>query len=394
MRRGSIACFWDIVSNSLSINRPGLAAKRRRRGYSRWACLVGIIALMCAAQAQADSIDVPPTTYITGSSTNLGMDWTCSRDECDLQEYRNGSWGVVDTTQHSTQRSVVNRGPGTYQYRVLVCNLSSSYGSTWRSYCFVDTGSTVTATIKQYPSSSPAANVNSTSDTGSYSVSWSSVTHAENYKVYERVNSGSWNLISTQTNRSISRNKGSGYYDYRIEACAGQCASPGTSDRITVAITPGIPSSISAPSGVTDGAFTVSWPASSGSVSSYQLDQQTNGGSWARIHTGTARSKSRALSEGSYRFRVRACKSVSTTTHRSNWRYSSTSTASRPDSPPALTVPANSGTGGYSISWSAVANSSSYTLQEQINGGSWNTAQSNSIANRRQHRASPANAAH
>ena len=377
MRTEFIANFSDIV-NCFRIARPGLVAKRRWWASNRWAGLVGVIALVCVAQARADSIDVPPTTYISSSSTFLGMDWTCSRDECDLQEYRNGSWSVVDTTRHSTQRSVVNRGPGTYQYRILVCNLSSSFGSTWRSYCFVDTGSTVTAAIKRYPSSSPAASVASTSNTGSFEVSWPSVPYGYGYNVYERVNSGSWTQISSQTNRSITRSKDSGYYDYRIEACAGQCAAPGTSDRITVAITPGMPTSISAPSGVTDGAFTVSWPASSGSVSAYQLDQQTNGGSWSRIHTGTARSKSRALSEGDYRFRVRACKSVSTTTSCSSWRYSSTSTAARPGSPPALTVSASSGTGSYPVSWASVANTSSYTLQEQINGGSWSTAQSNS----------------
>ena len=36
-----------------------------------------------------------------------------------------------------------------------------------------------------------------------------------------------------------------------------------------------------------------------------------------------------------------------------------------------LTVPSTSTTGSYSISWTAVANASSYRLEQSINSGTW-----------------------
>ncbi|MDE2155715.1 MAG: hypothetical protein KGJ32_07480, partial [Xanthomonadaceae bacterium] len=52
--------------------------------------------------------------------------------------------------------------------------------------------------------------------------------------------------------------------------------------------------------------------------------------------------------------------------------------ATPPASAPALSVPASSGTGSYTVSWGTVGTATSYTLQEQVNGGSWATLQSSS----------------
>jgi hypothetical protein len=44
---------------------------------------------------------------------------------------------------------------------------------------------------------------------------------------------------------------------------------------------------------------------------------------------------------------------------------------------PIVSAPGGSNSGSYSISWTAVGTATSYTLQEQVNGGAWTTIQSN-----------------
>src|SRR6185503_17733843 len=41
---------------------------------------------------------------------------------------------------------------------------------------------------------------------------------------------------------------------------------------------------------------------------------------------------------------------------------------------------ATNSSGGYTVSWSGVSAATGYTLQEQVNGGSWNTVQANGNA--------------
>jgi hypothetical protein len=47
-----------------------------------------------------------------------------------------------------------------------------------------------------------------------------------------------------------------------------------------------------------------------------------------------------------------------------------------------LSAPANSSTGGYTVSWTGVSGATSYTLQEQVNGGGWSTIQTSSATSR------------
>jgi PKD repeat protein len=49
-----------------------------------------------------------------------------------------------------------------------------------------------------------------------------------------------------------------------------------------------------------------------------------------------------------------------------------------PASAPTLTVPVYNGSGSYTVSWSAVKEALSYTLQQQTNGGAWATIQNSS----------------
>ncbi len=55
-----------------------------------------------------------------------------------------------------------------------------------------------------------------------------------------------------------------------------------------------------------------------------------------------------------------------------------------PGSAPSLNVPStvSNTTGSYTVSWNSVAGATSYTLQEQVNGGSWNTVYNGSATSK------------
>lgn len=77
-----------------------------------------------------------------------------------------------------------------------------------------------------------------------------------------------------------------------------------------IATTPGIPSSISVPSGSTTGGFTVSWGSSTGTVTAYQLYEATNLSFWGQSLVYSSTGTSKAISgkgNGTYYYRVRGC---------------------------------------------------------------------------------------
>lgn len=74
-----------------------------------------------------------------------------------------------------------------------------------------------------------------------------------------------------------------------------------------------------------DGAFTLSWGASSGVVSRYELNQKVNGGAFGSdIHNSTATTKSMSVANGSYAYQVRACSQAGSYSQCSGWRASPT----------------------------------------------------------------------
>ncbi len=136
---------------------------------------------------------------------------------------------------------------------------------------------------------------------------------------------------------------------------------------------PPMPSSaatLSTPATSNTGSYTVSWTAVSGATS-YTLQEQVNSGSWTLASSGSATSWSATgQANGSYGYRVQACNATGC----GPWSASATTTvALPPGSAPALSAPATNNTGSYTVSWTAVSTATSYTLQEQTNGGSWTT---------------------
>lgn len=369
---------WSTIYTGTGTSKAVSGKANNRYGYRIQSC--GNAG--CSAYSGTRYVDVAITPGVpssisvpTTNSGNFTVNWgasTGSITKYDLdQSYNNGSYtNQYDGTSRS--RSITVTSTGTYKYRVRACKTTNSYTSCsgWR------TSGNSTAAV---PASTPSSfSVPSFDDNGSYSVSWGTVSNSATYELQERTGSGSWGTIqnTSATSRSIS-GKGNNTYGYRIRACNSLgCSAYSSESRIDVAITPGVPSNISA-AALHDGNLTVSWGAASGSITKYDLDESRDSGSYANVYDGTATSRARSgLSAGSYVYRVRACKTVGSRTSCSGWRTSSASVAAAPSSVPgSFSVPGGDPDGAYSVSWSTVGNSASYELQERVGTGSWSTIQ-------------------
>ena len=224
------------------------------------------------------------------------------------------------------------------------------------------------------PPPAPSIDAPSSSTTGAYTVSWDGAP-ANTYTLQQQVNGGSWVSLQTSTAHSLDvSGRGNGTYGYHVRACNTAGCSPwsGTAN-VTVLLPPKAPTSITVPSTST-GSHVVSWNASA-TASSYTLQHRLGAGSWATVYTGSA--TGRTVTEGatgSYTYRVHACNVSGCSAYATS---SAVSVTIKPASAPSLTVPSSS-TGSYTVSWGAVTGATSYTLQEQANGGSWANAYSGS----------------
>jgi hypothetical protein len=134
------------------------------------------------------------------------------------------------------------------------------------------------------------------------------------------------------------------------------------------------------PASSNTGSATLSWGTST-LVTRYVVEQSSNGGtSWTGIYNSSGTSTAiSGLADGSYVFHVQACNTYGC----SAWVAGSATlvVTHPPTTAPTVSVPATSTNGSYTVSWSGVAGPVSYTLQEQINGGGWNTVQTNGLTN-------------
>jgi len=230
--------------------------------------------------------------------------------------------------------------------------------------------------------SAPAA-----SSTGNYTVSFKTQAWGTHY-LQEKKDSGSWSNIAsyftasndyqTVKTRNVSvSGRTNGTYSYRVKFLSGENGSgPLGSDPLysnikvtVVSVVPGIPSSISATAvSGNEASFVVNWGTASGTVSSYQLEQQMNGGAWYQVYSGAGLSKTfSGHADGSYNYRVRACNSVGCGS------YKTTSSAYVVSSPTSATTSAiHSISDSHKIDWAASSGSvDSYQLYRKFNDNNW-----------------------
>ena len=316
-------------------------------------------------------------SYTTSSGATYSLSWGASTGtvtKYELQEMVNsGSWSTIHSGT-SRSKSRPNKTAGTYYYRVRACNggSCSSYTST----------KTVTVTASYNLSTSTTSTNN-----GNFTLSWTNPGNHNQYRVQQKIGSGSWTTPVTTSSTSYSfSNKPDGSYQFRISYClylpptVNQCDATSNTVSVLVAKPPGTPSSISGvPATDNNGAFTVSWGSSTGNVDSYRLEQQKNSGSWSQIYSGTGTSKAvSGLSDGTYKYRIRACNTVGCSSYRTS---GSVVVTNLPGIPGAITGPSSAsysvpGGASYTLNWGTATGAiSSYQLQEKVNSGNWSTIQ-------------------
>lgn len=235
---------------------------------------------------------------------------------------------------------------------------------------YVYLGGSLLAKVSNLPTlASPSVTVPGYSSSGSYTVQWSAVASANRYELQEQANGGNWAALysGTATSQAIS-GKAAGSYAYRARACLGSyCGGWSATGTAVVQFAPSDAPSISVPGTGLVGNYTISWGTVTGAAS-YSLEESANGGSWSVSYSGSAQSNAYSgKAAGSYAYRVRGCNPAGC------GPYSGTGTVQAvyaPGSAPSLSAPATNTSGSYTISWSTVATTVSYNLEESSDGGS------------------------
>ncbi|TPG03897.1 RHS repeat protein, partial [Rhodanobacter glycinis] len=280
---------------------------------------------------------------------------------------------AYDASGRRVMKTPTGGTPAYYFYSQAGQLLYQVDAATLKSTNFIYLG---TKLVARDESAAPSINAPTYSGTGSYTVSWNGIGGATSYVLQEQVNGGSWTTIQTAGTTSIAiSGKGEGIYGYKVQACNGvTCGSWSSIASTTVLFPPLTPASITVPA-TSSGSVAVSWAASS-SATSYTLQQQLGGNSWSTVYTGAATSSTSSVpTSGNYTYQVAACNPGGC----SAYKVSSAVTVTLPPAgTPTLSVPATNSSGSYTASWSGVTAATSYTLQEQINGGGWTTIQTSS----------------
>ncbi len=272
---------------------------------------LGFFSLLSVFSSQAWSqVSASPNPSNTGSYT---ISWPSGHGSVTIIEEKSNSGTVAVVYKGiATQVTLSGKTNGSYTYKVI----SDRGGGCLPGWdCFPsNVGSvTVSVALSVAPGAPGAISAPSVSS-GSFQVSWGAASgNVDRYQLQESINGSAWNTIQNTTARSKSLSKSTGnYYDYRVRACNQVgCSAYTAVKRVSVPLpVPGVPGAISAPSTSTTGSYTVSWGASSGSVSSYQLQERMNGGSWATVQNNTSLSRSFSKPAGTFfEYRARACNS-------------------------------------------------------------------------------------
>ena len=317
-----------------------------------------------------------------------------------LQESKNsGSWVTVSSSLTHTVFSApgepieyfgsynrTGRTAGTYKYRLKACKGSAC--SAWR---------TSSAASVVFPPTKPSSITVPTSivTNGIIAISWAASSTATYYKLQEKKNSGSWYALTNSTaSLSYSRTgRTDANYTYRVTACntAGCDTNWRTSTAVSVILPPILPAFSASPSTTTRGNVLLSWGNFSTvlDADTYTVQQSKDGGTWTTVSTTLTHGvyggnngepieysgsyTVTGLANGSYQYRLKACKSTTVCT---GWRNSSSVTVLLPPSAPAsIIVPTATVTNGtIAVSWAASSTATKYQLQESTNNGAtWTT---------------------
>ncbi|MCD8330105.1 MAG: fibronectin type III domain-containing protein, partial [Lachnospiraceae bacterium] len=214
--------------------------------------------------------------------------------------------------------------------------------------------------------------------TTSQKLSWTEVSGAENYRVYQKV-SGKWVRVGTTTKTSYTiKSLTTGTtYTYTVRACYTEDGTTmlGSFDQTGLSATCCPPAPVlSEAVSDTEGNITVTWEKVSG-VTGYRIYRKTAGGSWKRIATVTGASTlsytdTGLTSDTTYLYTVKAYKKVSGTNVWSSYDktgVSATSVIAQPEQPTLVSAVCDS-YGTVTVTWKKVSNATGYRVYRKVNG--------------------------
>ena len=309
--------------------------------------------------------DGPPTLNAPATAVdgNYTVSWSApgGAEDYDLQERASGgNWEIV---YHGAARNKAYAGKaaGSYDYQVRACNQAGC--TAWSA--------TKTVQAVYTPTTAPTLTVPATTTSGSYTVSWSAVSGATNYKLEQQLNGGAFAEVyaGAATSQAYS-GVAAAVYGYRVRACNAAGCGPFSAVK-SITRSPTAAPTVSTPAASLPGNYTVSWTAVT-AATSYRLEEQVNGGGWAEVQNGSALSKAYAgKSSATYGYRARGCNAAGCGPY-----AAVKTTVVYPLS--IVTAPATNDLGNYTVSWTSVTSATSYRLDEQVNSGSWTEVQNSS----------------
>lgn len=276
-----------------------------------------------------------------------------------LEESVNGGSWIEIQAAASTSIAFSEKPDGSYAYRARACN-TAGCGSA---------GAVASVRVLRIPVGASTISLPTLSVDGSFTISWTAVTGASQYRLEESAAGGAWSVkYDGATTSATFVQLADGAYAYRVTACnSSGCGGTSAAAGIRVVRPPAAAPAISAPAISSDGSFQVSWNGVAGATV-YRLAESANGGGWSEIQatTGTTSLLS-SKPDGNYAYRVNACNDGGCGPLSAN----ASVLVVRPPPVPALTAPTQSFDGAYTVSWGAVERVGYYQLEESINGGGW-----------------------
>ncbi|MBD8900351.1 fibronectin type III domain-containing protein, partial [Rhodanobacter sp. DHG33] len=309
--------------------------------------------------ASAPTLTVPASSTTGSYTVSWGSVATATSYTLQMSSNGGSSWSTA-TSGSATSWGASGQGNGSYVYRVEACNVGGC--GAWSS--------TGTTTVLLPPASAPSLSVPASSATGSYTVSWGTVSTATSYTLQLSIDSGGWSTVqSTSATSWGASGQATGTYGYRVQACnASGCGPWSGTGTINVLLPPGSAPSLSVPASSSNGSYTVSW-GSVATASSYNLQENANGGGWSTKQSSSATSWSTSgRGTGSYAYQVQACN----TSGCGPWSGSaSISVTLVPAAPTGVSSAPNYvpyPSGAWVSSWPAVSGATSYNAQRTNTG--------------------------
>lgn len=221
------------------------------------------------------------------------------------------------------------------------------------------------------PPASVSASVSG--DQNTVQVTWAGAPTATSYNVERSYNGQAYAQVWSGAGTSTTLGGAvDGSYVVRVSACnANGCSTPTVSNTVAIAHQPATPGSISVPANSTS-SVSVSWPAAA-YATSYQVEHSTNG-TWTQVWSGAATSTAVVEgTSGNWYYRVRSCNANGC----SGYATSGVVTVLRTPGAPSIAGGGANNNGAYTISWTGVADATSYNLGESVNGGGFQQVQFN-----------------